>query len=118
METPKSKNPFETEADELSDAELLLRTAKLPEPEDPETTLPDDRKSDLSVRHPSSSSIKRHFNESDDEHASQTCSNNSQLQATRKLLIVHLKANVEVLVRRLRRGVDIKIRRLSKQTMN
>ena len=44
----------------LSDAgyaELLLRTAKLPEPEDPETTLPDDRKSDLSVRHPSSSSI-------------------------------------------------------------
>ena len=42
---PKSKNPFETEADELSDVgdtELLLRTAKLPEPEDPETTLPDD----------------------------------------------------------------------------
>ena len=60
----KSKNPFETEADELSDAgdaELLLRTAELPEPEDTETTLPD-RKSDLSVRHPSSPSIKRHFN--------------------------------------------------------
>ena len=76
----KPKNPFEADADELSylsdagDAELLrTEVIELREPDNRETTLPDG--SGLSVRHPYLS-IKRHFNESDDEHTSETSSNN------------------------------------------
>ena len=83
----KPKNLFEADADELShlsdagDAELLrTEVIELREPDNPETTLPDG--SGLSVRHPCLS-IKRHFNESDDEHTSGTSSNNRKQKQRR-----------------------------------